>query len=143
MMLMLEYSLRQRAFLCASAISSRTYKQSGFSLIELLISLLIFSVGILGLASLQITSMRMTQDAQQHYIASLLATAISNQLSVNAALPDISFWQTQVSESLPAGEVLVEGIPQGYRVSVRWNSSEDQSAVQGLRSAQYVVDVAP
>lgn len=116
-------------------------KLCGFSLIELLISLLIFSVGVLGLASIQITSMRMSQDAQQNYTASLLASALSSQISAQRSISNIDFWVTQVSESLPAGQTQIEQIPSGYRVRLEWRPSEDQSLQQANAKSEYVIDV--
>lgn len=126
----------------APNIASLKAAQSGFSLIELLISLLIFSVGILGLASMQITSMRMVLDAQQYFSASLLASAISNQLQASGSTQGAEFWTQQVSESLPSGLALIESSASNYRVTLSWNSSEDHARQQGNRRSQLVSSVS-
>lgn len=140
--MMLVTSSPMRGSSRACEIYSLDAKQTGFSLIELLISLLVFSVGILGLASLQITSMRLAQDAQQTYIAGLLAEAISNQLRVSHSLNGSEFWVQEVEENLPLGKTLIKETPSGYLVSVGWNPSEDQSAQQLINSSEYVLDVS-
>ena len=142
MMLMFHFLSELRASCYVADISPVPVRQSGFSLIELLISILIFSVGMLGLASLQITSMRMTQDAQQTYLASLLANGIASQLRVGSNGVDTNFWQQQVSETLPSGVALIEPQAQGHRVIISWNMSQDQAEVQGIETSQYVLDVA-
>ncbi len=142
---MLGFSPRERklrAYSYALGLRSLPLKQSGFSLIELLVSLLIFSVAILGLASLQITSLRMAQDAQLVYTASLLAGAISNQLYATQSVNDSEFWVQQVAESLPLGRTKIESKSKGYRVTLSWNSSEDQAQQHAGRRSEYVLDVA-
>jgi len=50
--------------------------QSGFSLLELLIALVIFSVGLLGIAGLQVVSKQASYESQQRTIASEVAYAL-------------------------------------------------------------------
>jgi type IV pilus assembly protein PilV len=51
----------------------RRQLQSGFTLIEVLVSVLIFSFGILGLVGLQANAIKMSTDAQQRAEATFLA----------------------------------------------------------------------
>lgn len=57
----------------SSQRSSRPGQQSGFTLIEVLVSVLIFSFGILGLVGLQANAIKMSTDAQQRAEATFLA----------------------------------------------------------------------
>lgn len=61
-----------------SAIS----RQSGFSLIEALVAILIFSIGILGMAGLQARAIRLSTDAKNRADAAFLANQLIGQLSV-------------------------------------------------------------
>jgi len=47
-------------------------KQQGFSMIEVLISLVVIGVGMVGLSGLQIASMRSTNNAHSRNVASML-----------------------------------------------------------------------
>lgn len=57
--------------------------QDGFSLIELLIALLILAVGLLGMASLMMVSMKSNQSAAQRSQASWLAYDIIERMRLN------------------------------------------------------------
>jgi type IV pilus assembly protein PilV len=62
---------------------SRFKKQQGFTLIEVLISLLILAVGLLGMASLMTTSMQSSHNAYSRNEASLLAYDIVDRMRIN------------------------------------------------------------
>jgi type IV pilus assembly protein PilV len=71
-------------------------KQSGFSLIELLVSLIVFSVGLLGIAGLQMVSKKSNYEGMQRTIASQVAygmledmRANGSGVSIYAAAPDL------------------------------------------------------
>lgn len=57
--------------------------QSGFNLIEVLIALVVISVGLLGLAALQMTSLQQNQSAYQRSQATLLAYDITDRMRAN------------------------------------------------------------
>lgn len=70
--------------------------QNGFSLIELLISIIVFSVGLLGIAGLQIVSKKSNFEGLQRTIASQVAygmledmRANGSGISIYAAAPDL------------------------------------------------------
>jgi len=58
-------------------------KQHGFSLIEILISVLVFGVGILGLGGLQIASLKGSNDAHYRTTASVLAMDLADRMRSN------------------------------------------------------------
>ncbi len=59
--------------------------QSGFSLLEVLIALLILSIGLLGIAGLQVTSKRINQEAIQRTTATMLARDMIERMRANAS----------------------------------------------------------
>lgn len=64
----------------------RTLKrQRGASLLEILIGVLIFSIGLLGLAALQITAKRANYEAVQRSTAASLASGILERMRANPA----------------------------------------------------------
>lgn len=60
--------------------------QRGFTLIEVLIALLILAIGLLGMASLLMTSLSSSNSAYQRSQASMLAYDIAERLRLNRAL---------------------------------------------------------
>jgi len=57
--------------------------QAGFSLLEVLIAALIFSIGLLGLASLQVTGLKMSHDSLLRSIASMHANDMADRMRAN------------------------------------------------------------
>ena len=58
--------------------------ERGFSLLEVLITVTVVSVGLLGLAGLQFAGLRASNNAQQHTLATLLAEDIAERIHANA-----------------------------------------------------------
>ena len=58
---------------------------SGFSLIEVLIALLVLSIGLLGLALLQVTALQANNDSYFRTQATLYASEIADRMRANAA----------------------------------------------------------
>ena len=59
------------------------HKQCGFSLIEVLISIVIIATGLLGLSGLQIASLKGTTNAHSRSVASLLVMGLSERMRAN------------------------------------------------------------
>ena len=60
-------------------------KNTGFTLIEVLIAMVILAIGLLGLAGLQATSLRNTQSAYFRSEATQLAYGMADRMRANAA----------------------------------------------------------
>lgn len=58
-------------------------KQRGFTLIEVLITLLILSIGLLGLAGLQMTALKLNDSAERRSQATILAYDILDRMRAN------------------------------------------------------------
>ena len=92
-----------------------TNNQAGVMLIEALIGILIFSIGILALLGMQGTAIKNTTDARYRSEAAFLATQIVGQMWVDmdklgsydtdnaAAFPPRDNWVTAVGNTLPGG----------------------------------------
>ncbi len=107
-------------------------KQRGFSLVEVLIALVIMSVGMLGIAGLYVQSMQAGRTSMLRHHAVTLAGDVADRIRANPragvayegpgldgscvsgvadcdevamAGHDILLWQQQAANSLPAGEV--------------------------------------
>lgn len=101
-------------------------RAAGFTLIEALIALLVLSIGLLGVAAMQLTSLRANNGAFQRTQATFLAQDIADRMRANrtAALAgdydcalgdaapaspatiaeaDIAAWKARVAATLPQG----------------------------------------
>lgn len=60
-------------------------RSSGFSMIEVLVTLVLISIGVLGMVALQVRTIQYTQDAVQRHTAAMLANDL---LELIRAMPD-------------------------------------------------------
>ena len=125
----------------------------GFTLIEVLVALVVLSIGLLGIASLQLSSLRWNHGASLRSQATLLAYDIvdrmrANQISANAGEYDVALaatktagtvagddiirWKTLLSQTLPSGDGAVSrtvtGTSTTYRIVVSWDDSKGAEA---------------
>jgi type IV pilus assembly protein PilV len=134
----------------------------GFSLIEVLITILIFAVGLLGMAALQAVSMRSNQSANFRTQATALSYMIIDRMRANAeAIPrgeylaameaancddavdatppaahDLSLWRQQIACQLPEGQGAIEFEADGVHVQIQWTDAR-WSLVPSERSTMF------
>ena len=130
-------------------MKSRTVKlaphrrQTGFSIIEVLVALLVLAIGLLGLAALQAQGLRFNHDAYVRSQATNLAYDIVDRMRANRAnvaaytTPDpglacdptdasinmdLSCWYESLDATLPGGDGLItaNATANFYDVTVRW-----------------------
>lgn len=108
-------------------------RQSGIALLEVLVSLLLFSLGILGLIGLQARAVSLSTDAQDRNRAALLANDIASAMwlgkSVAVNTGAGSVWQKRVGDAakagLPNGAVTVTavaGTPNSADIVITWKA---------------------
>ena len=78
--------------------------ERGLSMFEILITILVVSIGLLGLAGLQFAGLRAANSAQEHTLATLLAQDIEERIRANTAAAVASAYNnvTLDSTSSPA-----------------------------------------
>jgi type IV pilus assembly protein PilV len=106
-------------------------RQSGFTLIEVLVTLVLVSVGLLGIAALQLTTLQGNQESYVRSQASVLAGDMLDRIRANPVAfrngdytfdyngqpadtttrvgYDVSKWQTTIDTLLPGGAVAAAG----------------------------------
>lgn len=117
-----------------TATTGRQRRQRGFSLVEVLVALIVMSVGMLGIASLYVQSMQAGRTSLFRHNAVTLAGDVADRIranptagaaytgagadfnciaqGVNCSAPqmaaqDVLVWQAQAANTLPAGVVNV------------------------------------
>lgn len=96
-------------------------RQTGFTMIELLVSFLIFAFGMLGLAGLQIATIRYGQSSMLRSQATALTDDILDRMRVDSASAKAGDWNTgleDTAETLPDGSTIHETDLKDWKTSV-------------------------
>lgn len=67
-------------------MSRRSFRQSGFSLVELLVTSLIFAIGLLGLAALQVSTLRSNSGGRNRVTATSLAEGCLSAIQAEGSM---------------------------------------------------------
>jgi type IV pilus assembly protein PilV len=102
-------------------------QQTGMSLIEVLTALLIFSIGILGMISLQTRAMQFSTSAEDTNRASLLANELAAQMWDSGSVTvDPTAWAGRVADTvnggLPGGTGMVTVDGNVADITITWRS---------------------
>jgi type IV pilus assembly protein PilV len=127
-------------------------RAAGMTLIEVLVAVLVLSIGLLGLAGLQTLSLRSNHSAYLRSQATVLAYDIVDRMRANRSnaldgaynigftdpapgntdIPDrdLTTWKTAVAAVLPGGQgsVAIDAANATVTVIVRWRDSRDENA---------------
>lgn len=126
----------------------KPHRSAGYTLLEILIAVLILSIGLLGLAGLQTVSTQYNHSAYLRTTANNLSYDIVDRMRANrqeavggrydigfgetpgiggVAGADLNQWLDAVDAALPEGEASVDSRSDGrVRVRVRWRDSRDE-----------------
>lgn len=106
-------------------------RQRGFTLVEVMISLIVFSIGVLGLVKLQSRASAAATDSEDRTRAALLAEDLiaTMYLRGTAALdaPTLSAWQARLNDTatlgLPGSPTYTTSTAAGVTtITIRWQS---------------------
>ena len=123
-------------------------KQSGSSLIEVLITVLVLSIGLLGMATLQFDAVKLNHDSLLRSQAVNLAYDMSERIRSNrsaardgdydaqpavvgadaTAAADIIAWQANLAAALPTGTGTIARNSEEFTVQVCWDESRGGGA---------------
>lgn len=141
-----------------NALQTSLRCERGFSMIEVLIALVVTSVGLLGLAALQATSLKVNHGAYLRAHAVELAHEMADRMRANrfaatsgsynlsydeaptgtgsVAAADLSDWVTRLGRELPSGDGAVSVDANGQAlVQVRWNDARGDSGAENADEA--------
>jgi len=128
---------------------ARTGKSHGFSLIEVLVTLVVLSIGLLSLAALQVATLKNNNSALSRFEATTLMYDILDRMRANRtpaiagnynialtdnaptctviASCDLRDWLNALSASLPAGDGSIAVNGRQATVTVQWLENWDES----------------
>lgn len=122
-------------------------QQAGLTLIEILVALLVLSIGVLGMARLQAASLRANHNAYLRSQAVILAYDMADRLRANlppamageydialgaaaagsgVVLDDLTEWKDALSAVLPSGDGAVEVDGNAVTIVVAWDDSRGE-----------------
>lgn len=126
--------------------------QIGVSMIEVLVAIMILSVGLLGLAGLQSAGLTHNQSANSRSTASMLAYGLLDSMRANKVIAeggaydialgaspsggstmtsqDINNWLNALAGSLPAGTGSVATVGGRVMITIQWDDSRGERPPQ-------------
>lgn len=126
--------------------------QRGVTLLEVLVSIVVLSVGLLGYAGLQTLSLKNNNSAYQRSQATLLTYDIVDRMRANmpnlasysvalgsaGSYPDVISWKLNVETALPDGDASVAVDLNGIAtITIQWDDNRD-----GTDPIQFVTETA-
>ncbi|MEQ1661152.1 MAG: type IV pilus modification protein PilV [Thiobacillus sp.] len=119
-------------------------RQRGVSLLEVLISVVVLSVGLLGLAGLQAVTLKNNTSAYQRSLATMMAYDVIDRIradlpnranyvvAMNAAgAGNVLLWKNGVKADLPDGNASVAiSVTEKVTVTIQWDDNRDGVPIQ-------------
>jgi type IV pilus assembly protein PilV len=112
------------------------HDQRGMALLECMMALLIFSVGLLGLLGLEARVMNTSTNSENRNRAAMLASEVASQMWLsNTVAPSTTAYNNLVTNAsietlggLPGGAIAVAaapGVPNGADITITWHEVSD------------------
>lgn len=116
----------------------------GMTLVETLVALVVLSVGLLGIAGMQMTTLRNNLGAHLRSQATVLAYDITDRMRANreqalnnfyntgyGAAPtgstieqvDLRAWKNTLLNTLPSGDGQIQRVGNMFRITIRWQEA--------------------
>ncbi len=119
-------------------------REQGVTLIEVLIAMLVLSIGLLGLAGLYLSALRASQDMHFRVLASIAAEDMGEHIRITGDSDGyLNGWQTDLGNRLPGGQGSVAPGTDTHVVMVTWDqrarASDDPDAVASRQSFSHEV----
>ena len=135
-----------------SSFTDLSRGQRGVTLLEVLVSIVVLSVGLLGYAGLQSASLMNNTNAFQRSQATILTYDIVDRMRANrpnlasysvslgstGSYPDVTAWKNRVAEALPDGDASIEVDLAGTAtITIQWDDNRD-----GADPIEFVTETA-
>ena len=96
-------------------------REHGVTLVEVLIAMLVLSIGMLGLAGLYLNALRASQDTRFRVLASLAAEDMGEHIRITGDVDGYLIeWQDDLENRLPGGQGEIAAGTGSHVVTVTW-----------------------
>lgn len=114
-------------------MQKRSQDQSGFSFLEVMVSLLILSFILLGLDAMEVVANQANRNAYYLSVAVLQLDFIVARLRLNTdAEAQLLVWNQQNALLLPAGIGYISGVYPSYHISLFWGEKTQRSECNSI-----------
>lgn len=101
-------------------------QSGGFTLTEVLVALLVLSIGLLGLAGLQLHALQYAHSSYQRTLVNMQALDMAERMWTHLAEPlsELEEWRDSNRLSLPNWKGVVTAVPDqpgAYRLTISWS----------------------
>jgi type IV pilus assembly protein PilV len=98
-----------------SSIHQLRGRQAGVSLVEVMVAVLVLSVGLLGLAGLQLRTLRNNQSALERGVAVVEVHAIADAMRADRIAADNDAFNIALTDGVPTGTTFAQTVLRGWR----------------------------
>ncbi len=109
----------------AMSVYLKQHSLKGFTLLEVMVTLLVLSVGLLGLAGLQLHALQYTDSSYQRTLVNIQALDMAERMwtHLDAPLTELAQWQRLNRDSLPQWQGTVAAVLNekgDYIITISW-----------------------
>jgi type IV pilus assembly protein PilV len=120
-------------------ILSSPSTQHGVVLVEAMVAILLFSVGVLAIAGLQASMLQNTADTKYRTEASYIAQQVVGQMWVAPVMADLVSADVDITSQLPGGHMSVVGIAANqFTITVGWTAPGETPAADSTTGPCYL-----
>ena len=136
---------------------AKTFTQNGMALLEVMVAVVVLSLGLLGVAGMQLAGMRSNQVAYYRSVATMqaydMADRIRAGMNTNAYTPvtavdtsELGDWKAKNASLLPGGGGDVTIVGNRLQISVQWRekcTKGESDCVSGSLTRSFVTEFVP
>lgn len=119
----------------------RTRAQRGVGIVEILVAVLVLSVGLLGLAGLQMRTLRNSESSMERGIAVVETHAVADAMRADRVRALTGAFNIALNAAPPAGATFPEVVIAGWRQNIRNSLGDDATGAVACNGALCTITI--